>query len=388
MRRTVLGAALACAVIGGWPVRGSAQQPPLALPVTVARPVVKDIVDWDVFTGRFAAVETVEIRARVDGYLQSIHFQDGALVKKGDRLFVIDPRPYQATLNQTEAQLKSAQTQVDFARADFERAQNLIRTGNVSEQVFDQRRQQFLAAQANADAQRAATEVARLNLEFTEVRAPIDGRISRKYVSAGNLVAGGSSNATLLTTIVALDPIHFYFDVDEQRYLSYQRLTQQFSEAMGTVGSHGTGILVYVGLSDEKAIDRPGTLDFLDNRIDEASGTIRARATFENKDFLMTPGLFGRIRIPATERYRAVLLPDEAIIADQERRLVNVVGEDGSVSLREVRPGPLADGYRVIRTGLSGDEAVIVKGLQRARPGGKVVPQMTVLPPTRESKGW
>jgi len=362
-----------------------AQGAPPALPVTVARPVVKDIVDWDVFTGRFEATNYVEVRARVNGYLDAVHFQDGALVNKGDLLFTIDPRPYRAALNEVEAQLRSGQTQVDFTRADFDRAQALIRNGNIAEQVVDQRRQQFLAAQASVEAARAAMEAARLNLEFTEIRAPVAGRISRKLVTEGNLI---TADATLLTTIVSFDPIYFYFDVDEQRFLAYQRLAQRKSVAAGAMGAGGEGVEIFVGLSDEKTIDRVGRLNFVDNQIDQASGTIRARATLENDDLFLTPGLFGRIRIPASESYRAILVPDEALTADQERRLVSVVAEDGTVSSVEVRAGPLADGYRVIRSGLKGDEKIVIKGLQRARPGGKVAPEMAELPPSRDDKGW
>jgi RND family efflux transporter MFP subunit len=352
-------------------------QVPAAPAVTVAMPVVKDIVEQDEFIGRFEAVDQVEIRSRVSGYLDQIHFRDGAPVKVGDLLFTIDQRPYQAALDEAEATAGSAQVRVEFASNDLERAEALRRSGSVAEQVLDQRRSNYLTARAELDRAQAALRQARLNMEFTEIRAPVAGRISRKAVSEGNLV---NTNETVLTNIVSLDPIHFYFDVDERSFLAYSRQI-----AGGTRSSSAAAPnQVVLRLSDEREAERIGQLDFLDNRLDAASGTIRARAVFENKDLFLTPGLFGRVTLRGSDPYRGVLVPDEAVGNDQDRRVVFVVAEDNSVSMRPVRPGPRIDGYRVIRSGLTGDETIVVNGIVRVRPGLKVTPQMKTLPPIRD----
>lgn len=343
-------------------------------PVTVAKPIVKEIVEWDEFVGRFDAVSSVEIRARVAGYLETSNFREGGLVKEGDLLFVIDKRPYQAAVNRAQAAVASAQTKLTFTKADFERTENLTRTGVAAERTLEERRQQAQQAEADLVGARAALEQARLDLGFTEIRAPISGRIGRRLVTEGNLVR---ANDTLLTTIVSLDPIHFYFDVDERSFLAYSR-TIGVRTALGEAKTQ-----VLVGLADEKTLERPGALDFADNRLDPQSGTMRLRAVLENKELVLAPGLFGRVRIPGSPRYKAVLVPDEAISADQDRRFVLVVAEDGTVSAKVIRPGPREDGYRVIRQGLTGEETIVVNGLQRARPGGKVTPQPTTLPPSR-----
>jgi RND family efflux transporter MFP subunit len=343
-------------------------------PVTVAKPVVKEVVERDEFTGRFDATAWVEIRARVAGYLDSVEFKDGAMVKEGDLLFVIDRRPFQAALAQADASLVSARARLDFARQELERVERLTRSGNAPERQLDERRQQFLSAQADVNGAQGALTQARLDLGFTEVKAPISGKISRKLVTEGNLIR---ANETLLTTITALDPIYFYFDVDERSYLAYERMSR-------TGGSRQTGYEIMVALADEPDPKHKGVVDFIDNRVDQATGTMRGRAILENKDLFLTPGLFGRISIPGSERYKAVLVPDEAIGADLDRRFVYVVGQDGTVSQKVVRPGPRYDGYRIVRSGLTGDETIIVNGTQRAR-FGKVTPQQTTLPPVREA---
>jgi membrane fusion protein, multidrug efflux system len=345
-------------------------------PVTVAKPIVKPIVETDDFTGRFEAVDAVEIRARVSGYLDRIAFIDGSIVKKGDLLFVIDQRPYKATLDQNEATLVSAQARFSFAENDLDRAEQLRKTGNIADQLLDQRRQNYLTAKADLDRADAAVREARLNFEFTEIKAPLGGRIGRKLVSAGNLV---NANETLLTTIVSLDPIYFYFDIDERSYLAYTRNSRN----QGRPSEREGGYDVMITLTDERAPSRKGRLDFLDNRVDQATGTIRGRALVENADLFLTPGLFGRIGIPGSPSYQGVLVPDEAIATDQDRRIVWTVAEDGSVAAKTVRPGPRIDGYRVIREGLKGDESIVISGLQRIRPGAKVTPQMTELPAVR-----
>lgn len=351
-----------------------AQQAPMAPPVTVAKPVVRDIVEWDEFTGRFDAVGAVEIRARVGGYLESVQFKDGALVKEGDVLFIIDRRSFKAALDQAEATLVAGQTRFDLAKLELERAERLVKSGAGTEQALDQRRQQFLAMQADLTGAKAALEQSRLNYEYSEIRAPISGRISRKMVSEGNLV---NANTTMLTTIMSVDPIDFYFDVDERSFLAYSRMARRGS----TSESMGAG--VFLATSDEKELKRKGTIDFLDNRLDAASGTMRLRAKVPNPDGFLTPGMFGRVAIQGSPSYKGILLPDEAIASDQTRRIVYAVDKDGNVTPKVVRPGPRIDGYRVIREGLTGDETVVVDGLMRVRPGVKVTPKLTTLPPTR-----
>lgn len=343
-------------------------------PVTVAKPVVKDIIEMDEFTGRFDAVGSVDIRARVGGYLESVSFKDGAMVKEGDLLFVIDRRPYKAALDQAEASLVSAQTRFDLAKVELERAERLAKSGAGTEQSLDQRRQGFLAGQADLAGAKAAVEQARLNYEFTEVRAPITGRISRKLVTVGNLI---NADSTLLTTLVTTDPIYFYFDIDERSFLAYQRLAQQGANSTGD----STGLPVAVMLTDEKEFNHKGRLDFTDNRVDAATGTMRLRAAIPNKDQFLTAGLFGRIAVPGSPKYQGVMLPDEAILSDLDRRYVYVVAPDGSVKQQPVRLGSRTDNYRIIREGLKGGETVVINGLQRVRMGGgKVTPQPIELP--------
>src|SRR5690606_16120184 len=264
----------------------------------------------------------VDVRSRVSGYLESVHFTDGGVVKQGDLLFTIDRRTLQAAYNQAQAGLNSRQTEFDLAKVDFERYQRLTQTGAASAAALDQRRQQFLGAQANLAGARAAVESARLSLTFTEIRAPIAGRISRKLVTEGNLVR---ENETLLTTIVQLDPIHFYFDIDERSFLAYQRIAR----ANGGNGHHdsngGKGLPVAVMLTDEKEFLHKGVLDFADNRLDPETGTMRLRAVLKNEDLYLTPGLFGRIAVPGSPEYQGILIPDEAIMTDLDRRFVYVV---------------------------------------------------------------
>jgi len=354
--------------------------PPAPPSVTVAKPVVKDIIERTDFIGRFEAVDQVDVRARVSGYIDKIHFEDGTLVKAGDLLFTIDPRPYRNALEQAQATVTSSQVRLDFAQSDLDRAEQLRRTGNVSDQVFDQRRQAFLTAKAELDRAQAALRQAQLDVDFTEVRSPLTGRLSRRLVSGGNLV---NANQTILTNVLTLDPIQFYFDVDERSYLAYSRQIQGGTRT----SSNGSANEVLLTLTDERLGQRKGQLDFVDNRLDAASGTIRARAVFANKDLFLTPGLFGRVTIGASDPYSAVLLPDEAIGSDQDRRVAYVLGENNVVSLKPIRVGPRIDGYRVIREGLKGDETVVVNGLVRVRPGSPITPQMTTLPMVRERNG-
>ncbi|MDR7038149.1 MULTISPECIES: efflux RND transporter periplasmic adaptor subunit [Methylobacterium] len=369
-----LGAPL---LLAGFAAPAQAQAPGGPPPtVTVAKPVVREIVERDSYTGRFDPVEFVEVRARVTGYLDKIAFQDGANVKKGDLLFIIDRRPYKAALDQAQATLTSAKARLNFTQTDLERAQTLSRSGNISEQVTDQRRQASQTAQADVDNAEAALRQAQLNYDFTEVRSPISGRISRRLVTEGNIVI---TDQTLLTTIVSLDPIYFGFTVDERSFLKYQG---SLGIGMGA-SQQGKGVPILIALTGEDKPTRKGTLDFVDNRVDNQTGTVLLRATVENPDNFIKPGLFGIVSLPATKPFQGIMLPDEAVSANQDKRIVYVIAEDGTASAREVKLGPKVDGYRVIRDGLKGDETVVINGLTRVRPGAKVTPETKTLPPTR-----
>ncbi len=346
-----------------------AQQAP---EVTVANPVVKEIVEFDEFIGRFDAVDQVDIRARVSGYVDKIAFTDGATVKAGDLLFKIDPRPYQAALDEAKASLEAAKARLDFAVGDLARAESLRRTGNIAGQVFDERSQALATAKADVNRAQATLNRTTLELAFTDIRAPISGRLSRRLVSIGNLV---NANDTILTNIVSMDPINFYFDVDERSYLSSLRnFDPTHSKAAATE--------VSVALTEGDRARR-GTIDFLDNRLDQASGTMRGRVSMRNEDLSLVPGLFGRVRLPVTQSYEAVLIPDEAVRADQDRRLVFVVEAENKLALRPVQLGGRAEGYRIVRAGLTGEETIVVNGLSRAQPGIQIQPKLVELPTTR-----
>ncbi|CAH2406827.1 efflux RND transporter periplasmic adaptor subunit [Mesorhizobium ventifaucium] len=358
-----------------------AQEAPPAPVVTVAKPLVRDIVEDDEFVGRFEAVDQVSLRSRVGGYLDQVHFQDGTLVKQGDLLFTIDQRPFKAALNQAQAQVDSAKTLVEFSKMQFERAETLSREGNIPVSTLDDRRREYLAAQAQLDGAEAALENASLDLEFTEIKAPFSGRVDRRLISPGNLV---QADQTVLTTIVSIDPINFYFDIDERTYFAYARDARERGGVMQE-GAGGVDVVVRVADRDEATFK--GKLDFAENRLDEATGTMRARARFDNKDGVLQPGMFGRINVPGSLPHPGVLLPDEAIGADQNRRIVFVVDEAGLISAKPVRTGPRIDGYRVIRAGLTGEETVVINGLVRVRPGVTVKSEMTTLPPKVEAEG-
>jgi RND family efflux transporter MFP subunit len=353
---------------------GSAADAPPAPPaVTVSQPVQRELVEWDEYTGQFAAKEYVEIRARVSGYLTEIHFEDGQLIKEGDLLFVIDPRPYEATLAAARAQLAQGNAQVELATRQLERTAELRKKDFEPASTYDQRLSDLKVATAAVESAKAAIRSAELNVGFTRITAPLTGRISNHQVSVGNLVSGSDSATTpAMTTIVSLDPIYFYFDMSEGDYLAYQRATAagMLTEARDTAPP------VYAHLTDETEWPWKGQLSFLDNQVDRGAGTIRARATFANPGYFVTPGQFGRIRIPASQQHVAILIPDGAVVTDQSRKVVMTVKEDGTVEPKVVRPGPMTeDGLRIIRSGLEPSDRVIINGLVRARPGGKVTPQ-------------
>jgi RND family efflux transporter MFP subunit len=351
-----------------------AAAPPPPPTVTVAKPVVRDVVDSDEFIGRFEAVDQVAVRSRVDGYLDSVHFTDGALVKKGDPLFTIDQRPFVTALDQAKSALEVAKTTLTYAEAQFKRTESLTGSGTLSVSTLDDQRRAYLAGQANVVGAQAAVDGAQLNLTYTQITAPQAGRIGRRLISVGNLV---NANDTILTTIVSLDPIDFYFDVDERNLLAYAKTARENGK---NLQEGGGGLEVTVRLADSNEPPFKGKLDFAENRLDEATGTMRVRARFPNPDFVLQPGLFGRVDVAASNKYKGILVPDEAVGSDQNERVVFVVGEDGTVSTKPVRPGPKLYGYRVIREGLNGDETIVVNGLMRVRPGIKVSPELVQLP--------
>jgi RND family efflux transporter MFP subunit len=338
--------------------------------VTVAVPTERQITEWDEYTGRFEAIETVEIRARVSGYLQSVNFIDGQIVKRGDLLFVIDPRPYEAVADSTLAALNQAQARLDLANREQVRATELARTQAGSVQSLDKATQEQRAATGAVQAAEAELRRAKLDLEFTRVASPVAGRAGRHLVSVGNLISGGESSSTLLTTVVSLDPIHFYFEADQNAYLKYQRLAQSGQRP----SSRDVANPVRLSLADESEFNHEGHMDFVDNQIDLGTGTIRGRAIFDNKDLIFIPGMFARLRLIAAPSHDALLLPDEAVGTDQARRFVYVVGTGNIATSREVKLGPIIDGLRVVREGLSPTDRVIVAGIQRVRAGAAVTP--------------
>jgi RND family efflux transporter MFP subunit len=357
------------------PVEALAQSASGPVPVTVAKPVVREIVEDDEFIGRFEAVDQVTIRSRVGGYLDQVHFKDGAIVKAGDLLFTIDQRPFQAALDQANASLNVAKTLVDFTKVQFDRAEKLTQTGNIPTSTLDDRRREYLSAVAQVDGAQAAVVRAQLDMEYTQIKAPLSGRIDRRLVSVGNLV---QADQTALTTIVSLDPIDFYFDVDERQFLAYARdaRTRKASLQEGA-----GGVDVTVRLADDIESPVKGKLDFAENRIDQATGTMRVRAQIPNKDLILQPGLFGRVNMPGSLPYQGILVPDDAIGADQDRRIVYVVDDAGKVSAKPIRLGPKIYGYRVVRSGLTGNEIIVINGLMRVRPGVTVKPELVTLPP-------
>jgi RND family efflux transporter MFP subunit len=349
-------------------------QPQAAAPppqVTIAKPSSKMIADQDEYVGRFVAVESVEVRARVPGYLEAIHFQDGQMVKAGDLLFTIDRRPFQIALAQAQASLAQAKATLAFAESDLVRAQGVAIGSVITQQTFDQRTQAKRSAEAAVAAQQAAERQAALDLEFTELRAPVSGRIGDRRVSMGNLVTGGTSGSTsLLATIESIDPIRFEFTLDEASYLRYGDLATDRTGA-----NRGLTLPVKLKLLGEPAFSHEGKMDFVDNAIDRSSGTIRARAVLPNPDGRFTPGMFARVRMAAAPAKDELLVPDAAIGAEQARKFVLVVDAENVARPKYVTLGPVVDGLRVVTQGLTPDDNVIINGLMRARPGAKVTPQ-------------
>ena len=357
---------------GGWAAAGvfvlagtgcRKDPPPMQAPqVTVAPAIERVVADWDEFTGHFEAVNAVEVRPRVGGFLQRVGFTEGALVHQGDVLFVIDSRPYAAEVARAEAVLAQARTRNQLAGMEVERAQKLVNSQAISREELDARTSGRAEGDAGVRAAEAALRVARLNLEWTVVRAPISGRVGRAEITPGNLVQAGAPTPTLLTTIVSIDPIYVYFDTDEQAYLKY----------MGAQATGPKGREVLIGLANETGFPHDGRLNFVDNRVDGTSGTIRARALLSNPNGLFTPGLFARVRLLGSARHPATLVQDQAIGTDQDRKFVLVLKSDNTVEYRPVVTGRVVDGLRTVESGLKPGERVVINGLMRVRPGMKV----------------
>jgi RND family efflux transporter MFP subunit len=338
----------------------------------VARPVSREVVEWDEYMARLQAVEVVEVRARVSGYLQSIHFKDGAFVRKGDLLFTIDPRPYEATLRRAEAEYAVEKARLALAEKKSARAASLVKREAISQEETDVRAAEQVQAGAMVAAAEAAVEAAKLDVGFTQIHSPIDGRTGRRLVTEGNLINGGvGTEGTLLTTIVSLDPIHAYVDADERAFLKYTRLAMSGERPSSRVYRNP----VHLGLIDEAGFPHEGYMDFVDNQLDQGTGTMVGRAVISNPDFLLTPGLFARLRIPGGGKYQALLIPDAAVLSDQAEKFVWALDEQNRAQYRRVRLGSLYEGLRIIREGLKPEDRVIVAGVQRVRPNLQVAPR-------------
>jgi len=353
--------------------RNEAAEAPAAPPgVAVAKVISKPITEFDEFTGRFEAVERVEIRPRVTGYVTSTNFSQGHEVKKGDVLYVIDPRPYQAALKHAQADLARARTQLSLAQSERERATKLIEKRAISQEEFDARISGSEQASAGLAAAEAAVESSALDLSFTQVRSPISGVVGRAEITAGNLVAAGQ---TLLTTVVSIDPIYVSFDGDEKVYLKHIGLDQRANSKT----ARDISTPLWVGLADEQGHPHEGNLVFLDNELDPATGTIHARGLFKNPDRHFTPGMFARVKLTGSAKYDALLINDSAVGTDQSVKYVLKVGAENKIEYTPVKLGPVIDGLRVVREGLKLDDVILVKGLQQVRPGMPVTPQLVAM---------
>jgi RND family efflux transporter MFP subunit len=358
---------------GFWRTEQAAQAAPPPPAVTVAKPLVKELVEWKDFTGQFQAVDAVDVRARVSGYLESINFVDGQIIKKGDLLFVIEPKPYELALETAQAQQAQTEAQLDLAKSQLGRTAQLKEKDYATQETYDERLSQVNIATASRDAAVAAVDQAKLNLDYTRVTAPIDGRASLHELSVGNLVIGGTvGTPTLLTTLVSLDPIHLFFNVSEADGMTYKRLVQK-----GEIPSARENKVEVQGeLIDETNWPLKGTIDFVDNQYDRSTGTIRVRAAFPNPKYFITPGQFGRVRVPMSQLHPALLVPDAAVVTDQSTKMLFAVAADGTVVPKPVELGPVVDGnLRIIHSGIDANDDVIVNGLLRARPGQKVTPE-------------
>jgi len=343
----------------------NAQQAPQAAGVDVAEVVSKQITDWQQYSGRLEAVDRVEIRPLVSGTLTAVHFKDGAMVKKGDVLFTIDPRPYAAEVARAQAQLAGAEARAAYTASDVARGQRLLGDNAIAKRDYEEKQNASREAAANVQAAQAALRSAKLNLEYTQIVAPVSGRMSRAEVTVGNIVSVGS-NTPALSTLVSMSKIYASFDVDEQSFLKY----------VNPARAKGTSVAVFLGLANEDAYSREGKVGSIDNRIDTSSGTIRVRAVFDNADGQLLPGLYARIRLGGGAPRDALLIDEKALGTDQDKRFVLVLDKDNHATYREVRVGANQEGLRVIESGLKSGERIIVNGLQRVRPGDTVAPNL------------
>ncbi len=372
--RIALGFAVVLAALLAAGCGPEAAPAPQAMPVTVSTVLEREVAEWDEFTGRLRAIDSVEIRPRVSGYIDRIAFHEGGNVKKGDLLFVIDPKPFQAELQRAEAQVSSARAQAQLARQMRVNAEKLRSSGAISQDEFDERASADAVAAEAVRAAEAEANVARLNLGYTRILSPIAGRVSRAEITEGNLVSGGSGEATLLTNIVSLDPIYVEFEGDEQIYLLYT----QRNLAGNRPSSRNAPNPVYMGLANDTGFPYEGHMVFVDNQVNPNTGTIRARAVFDNGAGKFTPGLFARLQLLGSGKYQAVLINDRAVATDQDRKYVMVVNKDNILEYRAIKLGRVIDGLRVVLEGLKPGEVIVVNGLQRVRPGMPV--QTTTVP--------
>ncbi|AHJ74392.1 efflux RND transporter periplasmic adaptor subunit [Kosakonia sacchari] len=368
-----LGAMLLSVVLVGCDNGVAQNAVPQAPAVSAADVVVKSISQWDSFNGRIEAVESVQLRPRVSGYIDKVNYTDGQEVKKGQVLFTIDDRTYRAALEQAQATLARAKTQASLAQSEANRTDKLINTHLVSREEWEQRRSVAVQAQADIRAAQAAVDAAQLNLDFTKVTAPIDGRASRALITSGNLVTAGDS-ASVLTTLVSQKTVYVYFDVDESTYLHYQNLARS---GQGASSNH-LALPVEIGLVGEDGYPHQGKVDFLDNQLTPSTGTIRMRALLDNAQRQFTPGLFARVRLPGSAEFKATLIDDKAVLTDQDRKYVYIVDKEGKAQRRDITPGRLAAGLRIVQKGLNPGDKVIVDGLQKVFMPGMPVNAKTV----------
>ena len=351
------------------------QGPPPKLPVTIAAPLEKRITQWDEYSGRFEAVASVEVKSRVSGFIDKINFKDGQIVQPGDLLFTLDKRSFEIAVESAKADIAKAEAQVEQTGADVDRAEPLIKNKTITEQTYDTRRANLAVAMASKQTAEASLKSAQLNLDWTDVRASIGGRVSDKKVDVGTLISGGGSapSPTLLTTIVSLDPIHFVFDVSESDYLRYSRLKASGERP----SSRDMANPVRIKLADEPDFLHQGTMDFVDNQLSTRSGTLRGRAVLDNKDGLLTPGVFGRLQLFGGDT-DALLIPDTAVVSDQAKKIVFTVDKEDTIVATPVTLGPIVDGLRVVRSGLDKSMRVVIEGIANpaVRPGAKVAPQV------------
>jgi RND family efflux transporter MFP subunit len=345
------------------------QMPPAQ--VTVAAVQQEPIVEWDEFTGRTEAVESVEIRPRVSGYIQQVKFQSGQMVKKGDVLFVIDPRWHQAEFDKLAADVERAKVQYENAKREADRTTTLLANKAISTEESDARIARFNAAKAALTSAEAARDFGKLDLEYTEVRSPIDGRVSRAYLTEGNYVSGLAGAATLLTTVVSVNPVYVYADVDEDTLLKFNSLVANKRVQTDDKGN----VPVELELGDEQTFVHRGHIESFDNKLDPNTGSILLRAVFDNPDGRIVPGLFARIRVPTSDKHPAIVVTEKAIGTDQAQKFVLTLTQSNTVAYAPVKLGPVVNGKRVVREGLQPGDKIVVNGLQRVRPGAAVAPQ-------------